>query len=155
MLWKMAVHSRPILQVFFFIKRRERKVMNPIFQHRIIRSFPRGWIVAAISLTIYYSSRDLFLVSRKGDIFSSFSPTYLHRSRISSIFKRGLNIESRCIYGRNDLLLLASCEIFSLLCTFARTRHCSWINAVLILRSRVRNRENSSNIALWSEVREE
>lgn len=25
MLWKMAVHSRPILQVFFFIKRRERE----------------------------------------------------------------------------------------------------------------------------------
>lgn len=90
MLWKMAVHSRPILQVFFFIKRREReresKVMNPIFQHRIIRSFPRGWIVILRDL-LFVSRSILGSEERRHFFFFFFVFTSLEISPIFTQFK--------------------------------------------------------------------
>lgn len=140
--------------IFLYKKKRERKVMNPIFQHRIIRSFPRGWIVAAILHDLLFVSGSI-LGFKKGDIFFPLFATYLHRSRLVQYLYAYLNIEPRCIYGRNDFFsscsLLDSCEIFSF--TARWTLHRSWINAVLILRSR--NGRAECLVTLLFEVRKE
>lgn len=73
--------------IFLYKKKRERKVMNPIFQHHIIRSFPRGWIVAAILHDLLFVSGSI-LGFKKGDIFFSPLRDVFTSLEISSIFIR-------------------------------------------------------------------
>ena len=128
--------------IFLYKKRRERKVMNPIFQHRIIRSFPRGWIRGCDSPR-FIIRLGIYSWLREGrHFFSSISSsTYLHRSGLVRYLLNELFKYRTETYLWSKRFLRRSlsdpCEIFSFTARIlTATRH-SWINAVLILRSRM------------------